>query len=389
MKRTYDVHDISYRLEDSSCEMRVISYKFYDEKINSQPVTQEYKRHFTTTQPVYLASSYKSGDLSFEKKVTKAISKKLVLLLILLVFVFAQLSSLTIQLKRVATISQEEIRLKDLIESWEGEHNDLMKIQNIVVDELPHRQRMKNIPSNVIMQQIRLHDKNIQVSIPSAITAVRWNEMTLNTEKIQQEASSFLTRHFSLGESSMITFMNNPRVQIPSEDVVLHFEVSRNTENVNFIRLDCKVLYNAEPINVFNLTIRVQEMQTVFQANRSIRRGQRINPSDFIKVVIPVNPNNAFKAETDFDNDSDLVAYNFISKGSYLRNSDVIGSPFVQANDLVTVIVQSAAMRLSYQALARANGWLGDRIMLQNTDSRQTFHAQVIDKNTVLINLED
>jgi flagella basal body P-ring formation protein FlgA len=386
MKRRYDVHDISYKLEDSSCEIRVLSYKFHDNHAKEiiQPVPQECKRSFTTTQPVYLASSFKSGDLSFK---TKGANKKLLLSFVLLIFVFAQLSSLTLQLKRVATINQEDIRLKDLIESWEGDHNDLMKIQNIVVAELPYKQRMKNIPSNVIMQQIRLHYQSIQVSIPSTISAVRWDELTLSTERLQREASDFLTWYYNLGESSMISFMNNPRVQIPSEDVVLHFEMNRATENVNFVRLDGRVLHNGDMVNSFNLTARVQEMKTVLQANRSIRRGQRVNLNDFISVSIPVNPNNAFK--TEFEVSSDLVASNFIAKGAYLRYTDVVGSPFVQANDLVTVIVQSAAMRLSYQALARANGWLGDRIMLQNTDSRQTFFAQVIDINTVLINLED
>jgi flagella basal body P-ring formation protein FlgA len=283
-------------------------------------------------------------------------------------------------------ISNEEIRLKDLVESYEGCSSDLLKIQNIVIERLPYQRRMMNIQSNNIVQKVRLYSPCVTVNIPSVIVSVRWAEVTLDNERLQREASEFLTRHYNLGDSAEISFMNVPRVTIPSENVILSFEMSRTTENTNFIRLDGRIFHEGEIINSFNLTTRVQERRYVLQANRSIRRGQAISPNDFIRVSIAVNPNNAFVMNLDND---DLIANNFISKGSYLRNSDIVGSPFVQANDLVTVLIQSAAMQLSYQAVSRANGWLGDRIMLQNPDSRQTFYAQVVDRNTVLINLED
>ena len=399
-RKCYDFSESNYRLENSSCQIRVLSYKY-----NDKEAAQEQKKQFTTTKPYYLADSFdnktngtkhsskklRTGgnyhDLCKEKKLALAINRKLILALAMFILIFSQLSSLTLQLKRVAIINQEEIRLIDLVESYKGEHTDMIKIQNILIDELPYRQRMINIPSNVVLQKIRLHNPNIQVNIPSVISAVRWNEETMSNERIQNEAREFLTLYYQLSEDAMISFMNNPRVTVPSDDVVLQFELSRTTENVNFIRLDGRVMLNGESIDTFVLTTRVQEMRSVLQANRSIRRGQKVSNSDFIRVTIPVNPNNNFVAE--IDDFSDLVANGFISKGSYLRNTDIVGSPYVVANDIVTVIVQSATMRLNHRALARSNGWLGDRITLQNQDSRQTFHAQVVDRNTVLINLED
>jgi flagella basal body P-ring formation protein FlgA len=310
-----------------------------------------------------------------------------VMCLIVLIASFSQVNALTIQMKKVANINHEEIRLIDLIESWEGEHTDLLKIQNILIERLPYQKRMLNIPSNSVIQKIKLHNPDVEVNIPMTISAVRWSELTLSTDRIRSEAEQFLSKYYTLSEDSEIAFMNTPRVTIPTEDVFLLFDMSRTTENTSFIRLDARVLYNGETVNVFNLTARVQERQYLLSANRSIRKGQKISLSDFTKVSVSTNPNNAFL--THLDDEDELIANNFISKGSYLRNTDVVGKPFVNANDLVTVLINSKAMQMTYQAVSRANGWLGDRIMLTNPDSRQTFFAEVIDKNIVLINLEN
>lgn len=298
-----------------------------------------------------------------------------------------QLNALTLQLKRVVKINEEIITVNDLVESWDGKHTDYLKIQKIVIDELPYERRIMNIQSNFVTQRIKLFNPEVEVNIPSTITAVRWNEVNLNNETIKREAVNFLTQYYSLSDNSSISFMNMPRVSIPSENITLSFSKNRTTENTNYIRLDGKVFYKGELINVFNLLAKVEEVKLVYQANRSIRKGQKIVLNDFIKVSIPANPNNAYLH--DFDDSKDFIANNFISKGSYLKNTDIVSPPFVQRNDLVTVLIQSVSMQLSYQAISRANGWLGDRIMLQNPDSKQTFYAEVIDKNKVLINLED
>ena len=310
----------------------------------------------------------------------------LILLLIMLLFSI-QLNALTLQLKRVVKINEEIITVNDLVESWDGKHTDYLKIQKIVIDELPYERRIMNIQSNFVTQRIKLFNPEVEVNIPSTITAVRWNEVNLNNETIKREAVNFLTQYYSLSDNSSISFMNMPRVSIPSENITLSFSKNRTTENTNYIRLDGKVFYKGELINVFNLLAKVEEVKLVYQANRSIRKGQKIVLNDFIKVSIPANPNNAYLH--DFDDSKDFIANNFISKGSYLKNTDIVSPPFVQRNDLVTVLIQSVSMQLSYQAISRANGWLGDRIMLQNPDSKQTFYAEVIDKNKVLINLED
>ena len=308
-------------------------------------------------------------------------------ILIIVIFTVYELNSLTLILKRVALINNPIIKIADLVDRYDGEISDYQNIENIIIAELPYQNRMMNISSMAVMNKIKLLNPNLDITISSTITAVRWEERNLSRDRIEKEATDFLTMYYSLSPEAEITYTSIPTINIPSENVILSYEMSRTTQNTNYVRLDIKVLYEGNIINVFNVLARVQEQIYVLQANRSIRKGQQIENKDFIRVLITANPNNSFISVIN-END-DLVANNFISNGSYLRNKDIIDAPYIQRNSMVTVFIRSSSMNLSYEALSRTDGWLGDRIMLQNPDSMQNFYAVVIDKNKVLINLEN
>jgi flagella basal body P-ring formation protein FlgA len=307
------------------------------------------------------------------------------------------MNALSLQLKRVANIHSENIKVTDLVESYSGEQADYLKIKDIVVYVLPFEKRMINIQSNIVTRAIKQHQPTLEVIIPSTITAVRWEKKTLNEEVIKQEAQAFLEKEYSLSPKAKISFMNVPRVIVPNENVTLSYEVNRATENTNYLRLVGTVCLHTDkpissgelrsPLSTFSLLVKIEDEQWVYQASRSIKKGETINPNDFLKVSVFINPVNVLLAELKYDDD--LLANNFISKGSYLKKTDIISTPLVQINDLVTVLIKSGAVQLNYQAISRANGWTGDKIMLQNPDSKQMFYAEVIDKNKVLINLED
>ena len=322
--------------------------------------------------------------------------KFILVLLFVFIYAFVMLEAsslqneskpLSIKLKRTALISDEKIAVSDLLELWEGELDDLLKIKNIIIDILPYQKRMINISSSKVLNKIKSHHPDLKIMISDIITAVRWEEYLLKEDLIKKEAVEFLKGYYPLSENAEFTFTNVPKIHIPSDDIILSFKHNRTTENTNFIRLDGFVYFDGEIINVFNILCKIQDKQYVFQANKSIRKGQKISSSDFLKVMVAISPNSSYIME--IDESTETVANNFIPKGAYLKNSDVKTAPHVYRNDLVNVLIRSTSMFLSYEAIARTDGWIGDRIMLQNPDSKKDFYALVIDKNKVLISLED
>jgi len=308
--------------------------------------------------------------------------KKLLLMTILLC-ILSSAYSLNIKLKNAYKTHKEQIRLCDIVSSHEGDSAVYQQIQNLAIDSLPYAQRLKNLSSKDVLQKIKSAYPRIDVSIADNIVAIRWEETFLDSEIVHREAKSFLIRHLSLSKDAEITLASVPKIPVPNQNVKLTFEESRHSQNSNMVRLDGKVYSANKLIYVFNIQARVSEQCEVFQAKRSIKKGEIISPDDFIAVRQAINPNGVYL--TSLAQTSEYIANNFIGKGAFLRKNDITTSPEVRKNDLVNVLVQSDTMQLSYQAISKVNGWIGDRITLQNPESKQDFSGLVIEKNTVLV----
>jgi len=297
------------------------------------------------------------------------------------------LNANTITLKKVANITNEIVMVSDLTESFKGNQADFEDIKNIVVSVLPFEKRMINIPANLVLQKINAQYPKLNIKIPSTVVAVRWNELKLNEEIVKKEIGSFLIREFNLSNEAKFTFQKVPVITIPNENVQLSFEIARSTIITQYTKVSGKVEYGRNLLGVFSVDVRIEDNRKVYQANRSIKKSEVINLDDFTIVQVNVNPINLLKAE--LSSEDTYIAKNFISKGSFLKTTDIEPIPDIKSNNTVTVLVQTNSMLLTYQAISKTNGRLGDKIMLQNPDSKKIFYAEVIDKNKVHINLED
>ena len=308
------------------------------------------------------------------------------LLLVLYIFTLS-LNANTLNMKRTASITREVVMVADLMESFQGNDEDLDTIKNIVIEILPFEKRMINIPSNLVSEKIKYQFPNITLSIPSSICAVRWEEKKLSEAVLRKEAEEFIKHEFSLSPDATMDFQKFPSVVIPNENVLLSFEIARSQGNTQYTRLAGKIEYKRNVVSLFSVWVKIEDTQKVYQANRSIKKGDKISLNDFTETISKINPINALL--TNLDENISFIARNFISKGSFLKSSDIVSIPAVKSNDKVTVLVETNTMQMSYQAISKTDGWLGDKIMVQNPDSKQIFYAEVIDINKVKINLED
>ena len=70
-----------------------------------------------------------------------------------------------------------------------------------------------------------------------------------------------------------------------------------------------------------------------------------------------------------------------------LRTYDVEAQPVVQKGDVVTIIVESAALKVATVGEALENGAQGETIRVRNTESRREVRGVILDKKTVRIPL--
>lgn len=72
---------------------------------------------------------------------------------------------------------------------------------------------------------------------------------------------------------------------------------------------------------------------------------------------------------------------------SMLRTYDVEAQPVVQKGDVVTILVESASLKVATVGEALENGAQGETIRVRNTESRREVRGVVLDKKTVRIPL--
>ena len=309
------------------------------------------------------------------------------LILAFCVFYITQICALDLKLKNVAKINNGTIRLQDLVESYDGNSANYQRIRNTVIEHLSYDKRMLNIKSSDITDTVKKSHPDMEFSISGGLVAVRWEETYLSGDIVQREAMTFVKRQYRLGDNAKITIINIPKIPIPNENVQITFEKSKFSENSDMIRLNGKVLSQSKVINVFHVLVKIEIPQNVFQANRSIRKGDKLSKSDFLVVMMNINPNSNFAQK--LDDSDELIASRFISKGSILRTTDLQKAPAVKRNQVVFVVIKGNNMQITYEALSRTEGWIGDTILMQNLESRQTFRAEVVDKNTVQVLIDN
>ncbi|HGJ65606.1 TPA: flagellar basal body P-ring formation protein FlgA [bacterium] len=76
-----------------------------------------------------------------------------------------------------------------------------------------------------------------------------------------------------------------------------------------------------------------------------------------------------------------------ISKGSFITSDMIKQVPIIKQGDLITILVESASLKISTQGKAMENGIKDQVIRIINISSLKELQAQVVDKNTVKINL--
>ena len=75
-----------------------------------------------------------------------------------------------------------------------------------------------------------------------------------------------------------------------------------------------------------------------------------------------------------------------INANTVLRSNLIEFPPIVKRGDVVTVIAESGGLRITALGLVKGReGRRGERIKVENLDSKRTLYAQVVDSKTVKV----
>ena len=130
---------------------------------------------------------------------------------------------------------------------------------------------------------------------------------------------------------------------------------------------------------------KVQEQQKILAAQSSIAAGQKLDPTMFRPVEIPVDHPAHYVSEA-----SHLIyfkANKALAKDALLKQQDLTAEILVRPLLPVTAIIQQGQVTMKNNAIARGTGRWGDTISVEVGHAKKVVAGKVIGPNKVLIQI--
>lgn len=132
-------------------------------------------------------------------------------------------------------------------------------------------------------------------------------------------------------------------------------------------------------IKTINVSGKIRALGRVYQSTRDISRHSLINEDDFQMIETELTSGREFLGRLDSKN----RATKLIQKGRILEANQIQPVPLVAKGNIVNVIITDGNILIKMTGVAGKDGWLGDRITVQNPASKKVFQGRVSGPNLV------
>lgn len=171
---------------------------------------------------------------------------------------------------------------------------------------------------------------------------------------------------------------------IPAGEVHLRVERPPHGELKGFVRLNVLVEVDGAVRNRVILSGWVDTYRRVVFAGRNLKRGQRIERGDLYmeRVNIARMPS---AAVVDIESIVGHQCKQTIRSGTAIKSWMLERVPVVDRGDLVTILAESAGVRLTVPGRVMEPGYKNEPVAVENTMSRKKVYATVVDGSTVAV----
>lgn len=149
------------------------------------------------------------------------------------------------------------------------------------------------------------------------------------------------------------------------------------------ISLSCQFVQGTKK-TVVNVVCRIKVITEICAATRNIERGTVLCEEDLEIMLRDITS----YAPGFYTNKGELVGLKTVttlSAGTIIQNRMICRIPDVTSGDNVEIVFNKGRIRCSVQGTARESGHTGDKIWVQNSETRQLLRVRILKKGTVEI----
>jgi flagellar basal body P-ring formation protein FlgA len=302
---------------------------------------------------------------------------------------FAVEEKISVSMFENSSVNSKEIYLSDIarINSPEQAMND--KLQKVFIC----RSAEPGSSVNLNISYVKSRAKQQGVT-PESITwngsdhvTVETKSLSLSMQEIQSSAEAFISELVgkSTAKVSIKPANDVKPIVLPDGKVDIRIElVSPYTVNDNTL-LRFILSVDGRDYEKRIIPFKVDVIKDVVMTAKDINLHKALVADDLV-----VASQNVGLSTNAFYTKDELVgkrAKRVLSKGILITSDMVEKTPIVKQGDLVTIVVESASLRVTAQGKAVENGIDGQVIRVINTLSMKEVQARIVDEKTVKISL--
>ena len=261
------------------------------------------------------------------------------------------------------------------------------EIKGIMLGRAPLPGNARRIDEDYIrlrLKQAKVDLNRVRLQMPDAIEVFRAS-VTVTREEIKRAVDNFIRANIPWDKDrvKIRKIEVNDDVILPKGNVSYRIEPLRNADYKGKIALPIHFTVNGLFQKRILATAEISLLTDVVVVKKSLRRHGRINEDD-----IELKEKDLSKTHSNVITDPDEVlgkrAKRSMAAGTILRSDLIEYPPLVKRGDVVLVVAESAGLRITALGVVdQREGRRGERIKVENLDSKKNIYARVLDSKTV------
>lgn len=308
---------------------------------------------------------------------------------IFLILLTMSISGMTIELQDRAVVSGKDVLLKDLAVVTDCTENELERINLIYIGNAPLIGKSRMIDSNYIIARL------LQAGISRASFQIK------GAKRIQVETLFQILKPESIIEYAknyIITTIGNSKQKIRLEPVQsireiklplgeIEFKVCSSFSPQNYCKqfyVPVEIIVGGKQYQTIRVNFRIQRFEDVVIADEDINRHQVLTQS-MLKIV---EKEVSSLQERPFNQIETIIGKQtvaIVKKGSMLTSDMVEIIPLIKRGDIITIKNEIGPLVVTTLGKSQDDGMLGQKIRVQNLDSKTVVVGRVQDKQTIII----
>lgn len=265
----------------------------------------------------------------------------------------------------------------------------VQRLENIVISRAPLPGKSRHLNENSVLlrlKQQKIDLSQIRVEIPRRIEVIR-GFVEVTKEDVQRAVSDFIYANIPWDREKVkirdIRVRDN--VILPKGKITYSVEPLKNTDFKGSVPLPLHFKVNGIFQKRILVTADIEVLADVIVTKRPLKRFRRISEDD-----IEIREKNLAELPSNIILDYEEVlgkrAKRNIGANRVLRSDLIEFPPLVKRGDVVLIVAESSGLRITALGMVKQReGRRGERVRLENIDSKKSLYGRVVDSKTVKV----